>query len=75
MKVSEVPFEQLKLGDVCISNVGHLGEIIELIPVEKTFKKEDNEIRVQWLYTGNINKKSWDFHYNFTHVEYLGRLN
>lgn len=68
MLLSEVPWSNLAIGDVCISAVGTLGVITNLIPVEKATQREDNEIKIRW---GNSNV-SLVWHFQADKVLYVG---
>lgn len=48
MMLSEVPFEELKIGDHVISKLGTPGTITDLIPIHLSYKQEDNGIFIYW---------------------------
>lgn len=67
MKLSEVKFEDLKIGDRVISHQGHRGEINKLVHVGQTARKEDNEIGILWD-TGKTSM-AWHFWMNFVTMD------
>lgn len=69
MKLSEVAFDNLHVGDALISARGVPGVITKLIPREKATRNEDAEIVIQWD-NGNI---SWNWHFWMDQIEYLGQ--
>lgn len=73
-KVSEIPFDELEVGDVCISTRGNLGEITELHPeTTKVVAGEPiyryNDVTIRWK-NGNISQA---FHIDCDRIDYVGR--
>lgn len=61
IKLSEVPFKELKIGDPVRSiSTGRLGTITNLINIEFATRKEDNEIQITWEGRKDI-PKYWQF--------------
>lgn len=68
--LSEVPFDQLQVGDKLISAKNNPGVITKLIKKEDTTSKEDNEISMDW----ESGSKSWGlFHFWCDQITYVGR--
>lgn len=60
MKLSEVPFSQIKIGDRCVSAIGNHGSVFKLIAFdEKGTLDDDNSIEILWDHGG----KSRLFHF------------
>lgn len=59
MKLSDVPFDKLKVGDKLISAVGQPGKITKLTDKEFASQQEDNEIEVEW--DSGKTSKFWHF--------------
>lgn len=63
--LSNVPFEELRVGDrVKSKSTNNEGVISRLIDITEARRKDDNEILVKWS-TGNI---SLQWHYNYDRV-------
>lgn len=67
--LSEIPFEEIQIGDKLISANRTKGKIINLIPIDNASQKEDNEIVIDWE-NGN---RSHCWHFWCDKVIYLGR--
>lgn len=46
--VSNIPFENLKIGTPVISAIGNAGKITKLIPREQAYRNEDNDVVIEW---------------------------
>jgi len=63
MKVSEIPYEKLSVGDIIISALNHKGEIVELYP------EDDKSLEIVWE-NGNA---SYAYHHQCDKIEYVGK--
>jgi hypothetical protein len=66
MKLSDVKFEDLKIGDRVISNIGTSGEITQLVAKADTARQEDNEIGILWV--NGKTSVAWHHWMNFVTV-------
>jgi hypothetical protein len=72
MKLSEVPFDQLKVGDKLISYIGTPGHITHLVKRGETspyLQKEKEDVIVMLWDNGNV---SYQHHEDLYRVEYKG---
>jgi len=73
MKVSEIPFEELQIGDRCVAQNGTQGAIIGLHP-EGIYGKEVNRYNAVSFKWDNGNISQYFFHeFACEVVEYIGR--
>lgn len=63
-KVSEVPFDKLKIGDSVIGLSNTPGVISALTPIEKDPRKEDNCVTIKW----ENGKTSFVWHFQCDHI-------
>lgn len=68
-RLSDIPFEELQVGDKLISKKNTPGKIVDLTPIEKTFRQEDNRIMIVWD-NGGI---SIPWHYQGAYIQYVGK--
>jgi hypothetical protein len=71
MKLSEVPFSEINVGDKLISAIGTSGQIRDVRHSKKYMPndKDGDEVTIDWE-SGN---SSWIRHYEGIHIEYLGQ--
>jgi len=69
MKISEILFTEMNIGDKVIGANGTPGEIVCLISKEYTARREDDEIVIEWVHGGH--SRAW--HFWFNKVEYKGK--
>jgi hypothetical protein len=69
MKLSDVPWAELKIGDKVIGALGMPGTIIDLIPVENDQRQENNVITIYW--ENGAHSNVW--HYWLDKVTYIGQ--
>ena len=71
MKLSEVEFIKVSVGDKVISKLGNEGIIMEVIPIHLAHQREDNEFYIEW----NNGNKSLCWHFECNYIEYVGKNN
>jgi len=75
-KVSEIAFNQLKVGDWVLSDTTLCyGEITQLSPQSEVTHKEDDEVVIRWninTKTGKRSPESRVWHFWLNKVSYLG---
>lgn len=69
-KLSEVPFEELEIGDRLISAKYNLGTIIGFNLIKDDPRREDNMIGIVW----DNGKTSCQYHFWCDHVIYLEKV-
>lgn len=62
MPVSEVPFDELRVGDEVVSYRGNAGVIIEKVDIEESIRFEDNSLVIRWD-NGKENNLSYTWHF------------
>ena len=67
-KLSEVPWDNLAVGDVCISVLGTPGVITDLVPIDQTSRQEDGEVEIHW----ENGKQSYFWHFWGDNITYVG---
>ena len=76
MKLSEVPWEQLSLGDKCISAIGSEGFITDLSEIGFSSKRHNPPIDPERGYAIKINwnngNVSWHPQWCMDNIEYIG---
>lgn len=70
--LSDVPWEELMIGDFIIYNTGLIGRIDELIQIDYATKKEDNEIIIKWS-NGKFSVL-WHHQCDYVHYDELSNL-
>ena len=70
-KLSEVPIEDIRLGDLCVSALGNMGTITILTAQKYASQSEDNEIQIDWE-TGKVSR-CW--HFQMDKIQYIGKPN
>lgn len=66
MRLCDVLWEDLRVGDILISHLGTAGEIVRLIPKIIATQREDNEIVIKW----NNGKISMPWHFECKDITY-----
>ncbi|MBI5153533.1 MAG: hypothetical protein HZA36_03700 [Parcubacteria group bacterium] len=72
MKLSEISFENLSIGDRLLSARGRNGKVtkIDMKPSDSNDIEEDNRIWIEWEGVGN--KTSLIYHYQGNYITYIG---
>lgn len=65
MKLNEVPFEKISVGDRVVSALGRIGYIKAIVP------EDDNSIWIEWE-GGGRPKESLVYHHLSDRISYLG---
>jgi hypothetical protein len=63
--LSEVPFQDIFIGQRVVSHIGNPGTVTDLIPIEQAVRKMDNEVTVTWDHGG----KSHLWHFWCDHIK------
>ena len=68
-RLSNIPFNELQLGDKLISNKNTPGKITGLTPIEESWRQEGDQITIIW----DNGKTSNLWHFQCQYVQYVGK--
>lgn len=68
-RVTDVPWNELEIGDTVVSCNYQPGKITELTSIEFAKRCEDNEVGITWA----LGSTSYDWYFFMKHVEYVGK--